>query len=153
MLYRVLHATPGIFLTLFPEILKNKKMNKKVKKLFALLTTMLMLASCYYDKADLLYPPTNQVTVCDTATATSYAQKVVPLLQQYCYGCHSGGSPSGGIQMGTYNTDKAIALSGSLIGTISYANGYSPMPSGAPKFTDCQIAIIQQWINASSPNN
>lgn len=37
---------------------------------------------------------------------------------------------AGGIAMGTYETDKAIALNGKLYGTITYANGYSPMPEG-----------------------
>ena len=113
--------------------------------------TVLWLSSCYYDKADLLYPLS--ASPCDTVTAISYSQKVVPMFQQYCYGCHSGGSPSGGIAMGTYETDKALALNGKLYGTITYANGYSPMPEGMGRLSDCQIAIIKKWIDNNTPNN
>ena len=112
---------------------------------------VLWLSSCYYDKADLLYPLS--ASPCDTVNAISYSQKVVPMFQQYCYGCHSGGNPSGGIAMGTYETDKAIALNGKLYGTITYANGYSPMPEGMGRLSDCQIAIIKKWIDNNTPNN
>lgn len=108
------------------------------------------LNACYYDHADVLYP--NNLS-CDTSSTISYAQKVVPILQQQCYGCHSGGAPSGGIAMGTYSTDKAIAINGKLYGSISYASGYSPMPKGGNKLNSCQLATIKKWIDAGSPNN
>ena len=81
-----------------------------------------ILQSCYYDHADILYPTSQS---CDTTGTVSYSQKVVPILQQQCYGCHSGGAPSGGIPMGTYAADKTIATNGKLYGTISFASGYS----------------------------
>lgn len=108
------------------------------------------LHSCYYDHADILYPSS---IPCDTSTTISYTQKVVPILQQQCYSCHSGGSPSGGIAMGTYTTDKAIAVNGKLYGSISYASGFSPMPKGGNKLSSCQLALIKKWIDAGSPNN
>lgn len=55
--------------------------------------------------------------------------------------------------MGTYTTDKAIAVNGKLYGSISHASGYSPMPQGAAKMTDCQLATIKKWIDSGSPNN
>ena len=60
------------------------------------------LTSCYYDKEELLYGGGGN---CDTATVISYSQKVVPLFQQNCYGCHTGSFPSGNILMGTYTAD------------------------------------------------
>lgn len=107
--------------------------------------------SCYYDKADQLYPPGS--TTCDTTGTISYAQKVVPILQQQCYGCHAGGTPSGNISMGTYVADKAIAINGKLYGSISHSPGFSPMPQGGAKMNDCQIAIIKKWINTGTPSN
>ena len=69
---------------------------------------VLLLSSCYYDKEELLYHGANNGPCIDTAGTISYAQKVAPMLQQYCYSCHSGSFPSGNIAMGTYATDKAI---------------------------------------------
>lgn len=110
----------------------------------------LVLVSCYYDKEELLYGTQN----CSAANGTvSYAQQVQPLLSAQCYGCHSGASPSGSIAMGTYLTDKAIAVNGKLYGSINHASGYKPMPEGAPKMTSCQLAIIKKWIDQGSPDN
>lgn len=113
---------------------------------------MVILGSCYYDKEELLYGR-NNVPCTDTTGTVSYAQKVVPVLQQYCYSCHSGNFPSGNIPMGTYATDKAIAQNGKLYGSINHSSGYVPMPEGMPKLNSCQIAVIKKWIDNGTLNN
>jgi uncharacterized membrane protein len=120
--------------------------------LVMLFTVIVLFSSCYYDKEELLYP-TGALTNCDTVGTISYSAKVVPILQQKCYSCHSVSFPSGNVAMSTYATDKAIAVNGSLYGSINHANGYSPMPKGAAKMTTCEIATIKKWIDAGSPNN
>lgn len=110
-----------------------------------------LLPSCYYDKEDLLYGGGS--VPCTDTSAVSYAQKLVPVFQQYCYSCHSGGFPSGGIAMGNYTADKAIGLNGKLYGSVSHTTGYSPMPKGMSKMSPCQIATIKKWIDAGMPNN
>ena len=117
-----------------------------------LIGTMVFISSCYYDKADLLYGG-NTGPCTDSAGTVSYAQKVVPLLQQYCYSCHTGNFPSGNQLMGTYTADKAMAMNGMLYGTIAHSSGYSPMPQGMAKMTNCQIAVIKKWIDSGTLNN
>jgi hypothetical protein len=107
--------------------------------------------ACYYDKEELLYGAPAPCT--DTTGTISYAAKVVPILQASCYGCHSGGSPSGGQAMGTHSADRAMALNGKLLGVISHANGFSPMPKGGSKLSNCNIAVVRKWIEAGAPNN
>lgn len=113
---------------------------------------MALISSCYYDKEDLLYGG-NTGPCTDSTGAVSYAQKVVPLLQQYCYSCHTGSFPSGNALMGTYTADKTMGLNGKLYGTISHAAGYSPMPKGMSKMTNCQIAVIKKWVDGGCMNN
>jgi len=127
----------------------------KAIRSFAILSIMvLLLNACYYDKADLLYPTTAGTgAVCDTAGTISYSQKVVPILQNACYSCHTVANPSGGIAMATYATDKAIAVNGKLYGSINHAAGYSPMPKGGAKLNSCQLATIKKWIDNGSLNN
>ncbi|MBL7733007.1 MAG: hypothetical protein JNM88_17690 [Chitinophagaceae bacterium] len=117
-----------------------------------LLAVTVIFYSCYYDKEQLLYGG-GSAPCTDTTGVVSYSQKVAPLLQQYCYSCHTGSFPSGNAVMGTYAADKAMAQSGKLHGTISYAPGYSPMPKGMPKMSNCQIAVIKKWIDAGMLNN
>lgn len=127
-----------------------------MKVIFLLLMLMICtisLTSCYYDKEELLYGNTNNGPCTDTTGTISYSQKIVPMLQQSCYSCHTGSFPSGGILMGNYAADKAIAQNGKLYGTINYTAGFSPMPQGAPKMGNCQIAIIKKWIDSGMLNN
>lgn len=126
----------------------------KNKITISILTVAVIMAfsSCYYDKEDLLYNGAGAVCT-DSAGTVSYAQKVVPLLQQYCYSCHTGSFPSGNALMGTYAADKAMALNGKLYGTIAHSSGFSPMPKGMSKMTNCQIAVIKKWIDSGTLNN
>ena len=105
---------------------------------------------CYYDVAEELYPPSE--TFCDT-TNISYSVKIVPVIQDNCYSCHTGAAPSGNVSLDSYAGVKAQADNGKLIGTISHAAGFSPMPQGGNKLNSCQIAIIQTWIDNGAPNN
>ncbi|MFC0774154.1 hypothetical protein [Terrimonas alba] len=124
------------------------------KILFILLVVFTAaISSCYYDKEELLYHSANNAPCTDTAGAVSYAQKVAPMLQQHCYSCHTGSFPSGNVAMGTYTADKIIAQNGSLYGSISHAAGYSPMPKGMSKMSNCQLAVIKKWIDAGMQNN
>ncbi len=124
------------------------------KILIGMITIFLFLfiSSCYYDKEDLLYGNPNAPCT-DTISNISYTQHVVPVLRQYCYNCHTGNFPSGGITMGTYNTDKAIALTGKLYGSVNHSPGYIPMPEGMSKLNSCQIMAIRKWIDAGLLNN
>lgn len=125
---------------------------KKTILLMLTVVTVLALHSCYYDKADLLYPASAKAP-CDTAGVVSYSQKVVPLLASQCYSCHTANGGSGGINMSSYANDKAIALNGKLYGSISHAANYFPMPKGGAQMTNCQLATIKKWIDAGAPNN
>jgi hypothetical protein len=126
-------------------------MKKIISKMIIGLLITGSFYSCYYDKADYLY--NHGAGGCDTVSTVLYSLNVRPVLEQQCYSCHSSSSPSGGIAMGTYNADKAIAANGKLYGSVNHASGYSPMPQGQAKMEPCTIGIIKKWIDAGSPNN
>jgi len=135
------------------QTIKTKIQNMK-KILIGAVTIfgIFFISSCYYDKEDLLYGNPNAPCT-DTISNISYSQHVVPVLQQYCYNCHTGNFPSGGITMGTYNADKAIAQTGRLYGSVNHSPGYKPMPEGMSKLNNCQILAIRKWIDAGLLNN
>ncbi len=110
------------------------------------------IPSCYYDNEELLYKNTNTPCI-DSVGVVSYSQKVVPILQQNCYTCHNSSFPSGNVLMGTHITDKIIAQNGRLMGTIKHAVGFSIMPKGMPKLSNCQIATINKWVVGGMLNN
>lgn len=126
-------------------------MQKVSTCLLAAVLLMISVSSCYYDNEQYLYGVTQTCT--DTTTNISYAQKLVPIFNQSCYGCHTGSFPSGGILMGTYAADKALAVNGKLYGSISHASGFSAMPKGSAKLSACSVSAVKKWVDAGSPNN
>ena len=89
---------------------------------------------------------------CDT-TNVSFAIDVMPIFDNYCNGCHSGSAPSGNLDLSTYDNVKPIATNSSLVGSVTHASGYKPMPDGGAKLPNCEISKIQAWVNAGFPNN
>lgn len=89
---------------------------------------------------------------CDTVNVT-YSASVAPVLKTYCVGCHSTASPSAGIDLSTYAATKVYAANGRLLGSITHAAGYKPMPSSTSKLGACEINQIKAWIIKGILNN
>jgi mono/diheme cytochrome c family protein len=113
------------------------------------LSLIVMATGCSQDNEE-------ELTVCNTDPASiRYASTITAILSANgCNGCHSGnGALGGGISLDNYASVKAVADNGRLAGAVSHASGYSPMPKGGAKISDCDIARIQAWIAAGAPNN
>jgi mono/diheme cytochrome c family protein len=86
---------------------------------------------------------------CDT-TGVTFSDKIWPMMQQYCTGCHSVSSPGGGIVIEGYGDLVALAGNGSLMGSVRYETGYSQMPTNQ-QLSECNIGLIQKWIDEGFP--
>jgi len=106
------------------------------------------LSSCYNDNYQDLYPS----GPCDT-TQVTFSNDVWPVISAQCAGCHSGSTPSGNIPLENYNDVVVVASNGTLLGSIRFDSGYSPMPKGGAKLSSCTIAKIEKWVNDGTPNN
>jgi hypothetical protein len=111
---------------------------------------VLLLAGCYYDKVEVLYPGS---TTCTEITVSTFNANVLPLLKNRCNSCHGGSSPSGGIALDTYSNVLKYVNNGSLMGSINFESGYSPMPKNSGKMSACEIRKIQSWIDSGASNN
>lgn len=89
---------------------------------------------------------------CDTDNV-SYSGFVSPLLQNTCNGCHSGASPSGGIDLTTHTNVAVYANNGKLYGAIAHETGFEPMPQGGTQLDDCTIDKVKSWIDAGALDN
>lgn len=119
---------------------------------------LVVLAGCYNDKADKLYPvlPVAPGDPCDTTGKTvSYSSTVNTIIQSNCAiaGCHDAAAAAGGYNLSTYAGVKTAADDGKLLGTIEYKSGYTPMPQGADQLPTCSIAQIEKWVKQGAPNN
>lgn len=114
-----------------------------------------LVESCYYDNEDDLYGTTVTPT-CDTSTA-KFAVFVSPLITAQCAtsSCHSSTRQAGGINLSSYTAIKNYITSSkaTFLGSIKHTSGYSQMPDGGAKFSDCNITKIEVWINGGLLNN
>ncbi len=89
---------------------------------------------------------------CDTVNMT-FSADIVPIMQAHCNSCHNTTTANAGVNMENYNGVKLIADNGTLVGTITHASGFSPMPQGKPKLAACDIDKIKAWIEQGTKNN
>jgi hypothetical protein len=94
----------------------------------------------------------SNTATCDTINVT-YSAYVLPILKTYCVGCHSAVSPSAGIDLSTYAKVKVYVTSGQLMGSITHAAGYKPMPSSTSKLGACEINQIKAWVTKGMLNS
>lgn len=120
--------------------------------LFAVALSTLFSWSCSKaNEADLRQ--NSGATDCDTVNMT-YLADVQPILAANCYSCHGDGPVvQAGVNLEAYETVKAQAENGNLIGTITHASGYPAMPFNLPKLSDCSINKIRDWVNRGAEKN
>ena len=102
--------------------------------------------SCSYDKELLTVP-------CVINDNVEFSTKVAPIIQSNCFSCHNNNVSEGNIVLEGYDNVKKIASKGKLLGVISHAPGFVPMPKDGNKLDDCSIEIIKTWIDNGMPNN
>jgi hypothetical protein len=118
-----------------------------MNKVIPCLLLFTLLAGCYYDSEEYLYPVVN--TGCDSVNVT-YGSSVVPILKSYCTSCHSGNNST---VLNTYAGVLVSVNNGKLLGSVKHESGYRAMPDGGGKLSDCDIRIISIWIDNGAPNN
>jgi len=89
---------------------------------------------------------------CDTTNVT-FSGSVQPIIQTYCTVCHSGNPPQGDVDLSTYAGVKARIAGNTLVGVIEHQSGFSPMPKGGNKLSDCNIAKIKKWVALGAKND
>jgi cytochrome c553 len=95
---------------------------------------------------------TNCAVLCDTMNFAFNAY-IQPIFQQNCAGCHNANLSSGGVRLSDHSGVSAVALDGRLIGAIKHLSGFTAMPQGSPKLSDCKIRQVEKWVQAGAPNN
>jgi cytochrome c len=100
----------------------------------------------------------------DASKPEFYTTQVLPILKANCYKCHAGATPKGGLSLET----RAGMLKGGMDGSILVpgdpkkslivrlirhegpADDPMPMPKGAAKLSDADIATITEWVKAGA---
>jgi len=122
-------------------------MERQITK-YSLAVLAIVFTSCYYDVAEVLYPPTNCVT-----DNMSYATDIAPILQINCYVCHNEAANNGNVTLEGHANVINYVNSGQLMGAIKHQSGFSAMPQNSTPLGSCEISKIEQWIVQGAQNN
>jgi len=106
------------------------------------------LNSCYKDNAEDLYLTYPGNGSCDT-TSVTYSKTIAPIFSANCNSCHGSGN-STGINTNTY--DAVVANIGRIQSSVHHTGNY-PMPKNSAPLSTCDLAKIDIWIRANTPNN
>jgi len=123
---------------------------KEKRQVFSMLVALNLFFSCAYDDEETLILS----NPCDTVPVT-YSGVIQPILETYCYSCHSSYNPSGGIILDNYEDVRDIALEedSRLIGSINHEDGYTAMPQRQSKLDSCKLHYFDVWVEQGGPNN
>lgn len=89
---------------------------------------------------------------CDTAMVT-FSGHVLPMLQANCTKCHNDKKAAARVNLSNYEGVKKVSDEGELMGTVTHSKGFKAMPKKADKLSDCQIAMLQKWVNEGAKND
>lgn len=125
-----------------------------MKKLLAIMLFVAagVFTGCYYDNMDDVHPGGGLFVPCDTTSQMSYQRHIVPIIQNNCIACHSGGSANADIHLDTYQGVYDAASTGQLHGATWHEATYAPMPPNY-QLDSCSLVQIHKWILAGAPNN
>jgi len=89
---------------------------------------------------------------CDTTNIT-WDSKIAAILQSNCVECHGPELSYNGIRHDSYAEELVVINDGRLRGVVNHLPGYVKMPQNRPKLNDCQLKIINKWIENGAPEN
>lgn len=124
-----------------------------MKKLFWIGLVIFLIAGCYYDNEEYLYPKPEKG--CDTTNVT-YSGTILPILQTNCYGCHSASqnvNSGKGINLEDFSLLKQRVISGELSASIEPNSILVQMPKDGAVLPACSLTKIRIWIDKGAPNN
>lgn len=119
--------------------------------LLCLIIVIALLASCYYDNEEALYPSLN--TQCDTTNVT-FSGTVVPILAGNCLSCHANSAAAAfGNNIRLEDFADVQTRAAAVAGSIKQTGNYSPMPKNGGKLKDCAIRQFDIWVRQGMPDN
>ena len=102
----------------------------------ALTLGVLTMNSCNKDKV-----PVDCATLGCTDTV-SFANQILPMIQNNCTGCHEPGNAGGGYSLSTY--DEIVSNADAILNSMNGA-GMQLMPQGGPALADSLIQQFSCW--------
>jgi hypothetical protein len=102
--------------------------------------------SCVNNNEEDLYG----IEPCDITNVT-WASKIADILQKNCVGCHGPEVAYKGVRHDTYEYEMIVVNDGRLRGVVNHLPGYSKMPKDRGKLPECELKLINIWLDNGAP--
>ena len=104
------------------------------------------LQSCVNNNEEDLYG----IKPCDTSNVT-WELKIRVIMQQNCVMCHGPNVAQNGVRLDTYESEMIVVNDGRLRGVVNHLQGYSKMPKNRGKLPECELKLINIWLDNGAP--
>lgn len=127
---------------------------KPLRMLFLALPFMMgLLVSCEYNNAEEFFSQSGQPDPCNHPDVISYQDDIIPLIDRSCEGCHDLNDGRGGVFLEGYDNIFVHVQDGSLLGSIEHESAFEAMPRNRAQLPQCDISLVEKWIQNGAPNN
>ena len=124
-------------------------MTAKTSAFLWILLVVLPIASsqsCVNNSEEELYG----INQCDTENVT-WESKIRAIMQQNCVKCHGPVVAYKGVRHDTYEAEMIVVNDGRLRGVVNHLPGYSKMPKDRGKLPECELKLINIWLDNGAP--
>jgi len=87
---------------------------------------------------------------CDTTNVT-WESKISAILQKNCVECHGPTVSYNGVRHDSYSSEMVVVNDGRLRGVVNRYNGFAKMPKDRDKLPECELKIINIWLDNGAP--
>lgn len=102
--------------------------------------------SCVNNNEEDLYG----VKPCDTTNVT-WESKIAAIMQKNCVMCHGPDLAYNGVRHDSYDAEMIVVNDGRLRGVVNHLPGYSKMPKDRGKLPECELKLINIWLDNGAP--
>ncbi len=87
---------------------------------------------------------------CDTENVT-WVSAIREIMQKNCVMCHGPNVAYRGVRHDTYDSEMIVVNDGRLRGVVNHLPGYSKMPKDRGKLPECELKLINTWLDNGAP--
>lgn len=118
------------------------------RTVFILAFLVFVFSSCAYNSEEELYG----IADCDTIVVT-WENPIKEILAENCVPCHNEELHYNDVRHDTYAFELIVVNDGRLNGVVNHLPGYPQMPYQLPKLSDCELLLINTWLERGAPEN
>lgn len=87
---------------------------------------------------------------CDTTNVT-WNSKISVIMETNCVMCHGEDLSYNGVRHDSYESEMIVVRDGRLRGVVNHLNGYVKMPKDRSKLPECELLLINTWLDNGAP--